>query len=226
MRQKYQTVRINHTNYDYFFSHENNIYTVYYLDQAQIILHFKHKATSLKNNIIQNLNSIKTMLTHHPLKARYQDILDIRVLATDNDDYLKIAFHPRYLPLILVKNYIYETQDWKMSAWIISRLFDTALLLQNNDLNFTGCDVNLVFVDTVSHYIIDLSALFFSSTAILSLSLDIAFSLSIMCILSILFSGTIRNSELLLFLPASIINLARKISFFSRSFTSFLLENR
>ena len=164
VRQKYQTLRINHTDYDYFFSHENNIYTVYYLDQAQIILHFKHKATSLKNNIIQNLNSIKTMLTHHPLKARYQDILDIRVLATDNDDYLKIAFHPRYLPLILVKNYIYETQDWKMSAWIISRLFDTALLLQNNDLNFTGCDVNLIFVDTVSHYIIDLSALFFSTS--------------------------------------------------------------
>ena len=54
MRQKYQTVRINHTNYDYFFSHENNIYTVYYLDQAQIILHFKHKATSLKNNSVHD----------------------------------------------------------------------------------------------------------------------------------------------------------------------------
>lgn len=164
MHHKLQNLRINQTDYRYLFSHENNIYELYYLENSNLIVHFKHKASELKNNIIHNLECLNRMLAHHPLKARYQDLLDIRVLATNQDEYLKIVFHPRYLPLTLVKNYIYDYKDWKMSAWIISRLFDSALLFQNNDLNFTGCDQNLVFVDTTSHHIIDLSALFFSTS--------------------------------------------------------------
>ena len=49
-----------------------------------------------------------------------------------------------------------------MSAWIISRYYDSALLYQHSDLKYIGCDFNLVFVDTKKHLIIDLSALFFS----------------------------------------------------------------
>lgn len=164
MRHKVRTLSINQTEYAYFLTHDNTIYTLYYLQNGNLIVHFKHKASALKNNIIQNLKALNQMLEHHPLKARYQDLLDIRILATPNDDYLKVVFNTRYLPLVLVKNYIYEHKDWKMSAWIISRLFDTALLLQNNGLNFTGADPHLVFVDTVSHYMIDLSALFFSTS--------------------------------------------------------------
>lgn len=164
MRHKVQTLRIHQTDYRYLLSADNQIYALYYLENANLILHFKHKTSELKLNIIQNLQRLNDMLAHHPLKARYQDLLDIRVLASDNDDYLKIVFNSRYLPLTLVKHYIYDYKDWKMSAWIISRVFDHALLFQNADLNFTGCDPNLVFVDTVSHYMIDLSALFFSTS--------------------------------------------------------------
>lgn len=159
-----QILRIHNTDYHYLFRTENNIYTLYYLENTHLILQFKHKARELKHNLIHNIQTLEKNLAHHPLKARYQDILDIRALATEQDQYLKIIFNSRYLPLTLVKHYLYDAQDWKMSAWIISRLFDTALLMQNSGLNFTGGDPNLIFVDTISHHIIDLSALFFSTS--------------------------------------------------------------
>lgn len=155
-------LEINGKEYHYYFSIVNDIFTLYYLTSFKLLIKFNFKQEELKLNFVKNRNKLDLFLNSKDFKSRYQDILNLKILSSSNGEYLYIDLPPNYLPLSLILQYIKEFKDWKMSAWIISRYYDSALLYQHSDLKYIGCDFNLVFVDTKKHLIIDLSALFFS----------------------------------------------------------------
>ncbi len=155
-------LEINGKEYHYYFSIVNDIFTLYYLTSFKLLIKFNFKQEELKLNFVKNRNKLDLFLDSKDFKSRYQDILNLKILSSSNGEYLYIDLSPNYLPLSLILQYIKEFKDWKMSAWIISRYYDSALLYQHSDLKYIGCDFNLVFVDTKKHLIIDLSALFFS----------------------------------------------------------------
>lgn len=155
-------LEINGKKYHYYFSIVNDIFTLYYLTSFKLLIKFNFKQEELKLNFVKNRNKLDLFLNSKDFKSRYQDILNLKILSSSNGEYLYVDLPPNYLPLSLILQYIKEFKDWKMSAWIISRYYDSALLYQHSDLKYIGCDFNLVFVDTKKHLIIDLSALFFS----------------------------------------------------------------
>ena len=155
-------LEINGKEYHYYFSIVNDIFTLYYLTSFKLLIKFNFKQEELKLNFVKNRNKLDLFLDSKDFKNRYQDILNLKILSSSNGEYLYVDLPPNYLPLSLILQYIKEFKDWKMSAWIISRYYDSALLYQHSDLKYIGCDFNLVFVDTKKHLIIDLSALFFS----------------------------------------------------------------
>lgn len=155
-------LEINGKEYHYYFSIVNDIFTLYYLTSFKLLIKFNFKQEELKLNFVKNRNKLDLFLNSKDFKSRYQDILNLKILSSSNGEYLYVDLPPNYLPLSLILQYIKEFKDWKMSAWIISRYYDSALLYQHSDLKYIGCDFNLVFVDTKKHLIIDLSALFFS----------------------------------------------------------------
>lgn len=155
-------LEINGKEYHYYFSIVNDIFTLYYLTSFKLLIKFNFKQEELKLNFVKNRNKLDLFLNSKDFKSRYQDILNLKILSSSNGEYLYVDLPSNYLPLSLILQYIKEFKDWKMSAWIISRYYDSALLYQHSDLKYIGCDFNLVFVDTKKHLIIDLSALFFS----------------------------------------------------------------
>lgn len=155
-------LEINGKEYHYYFLIVNDIFTLYYLTSFKLLIKFNFKQEELKLNFVKNRNKLDLFLNSKDFKSRYQDILNLKILSSSNGEYLYVDLPPNYLPLSLILQYIKEFKDWKMSAWIISRYYDSALLYQHSDLKYIGCDFNLVFVDTKKHLIIDLSALFFS----------------------------------------------------------------
>ena len=155
-------LEINGKKYHYYFSIVNDIFTLYYLTSFKLLIKFNFKQEELKLNFVKNRNKLDLFLNSKDFKSRYQDILNLKILSSSNGEYLYVDLPSNYLPLSLILQYIKEFKDWKMSAWIISRYYDSALLYQHSDLKYIGCDFNLVFVDTKKHLIIDLSALFFS----------------------------------------------------------------
>ena len=155
-------LEINGKEYHYYFSIVNDIFTLYCLTSFKLLIKFNFKQEELKLNFVKNRNKLDLFLNSKDFKSRYQDILNLKILSSSNGEYLYVDLPPNYLPLSLILQYIKEFKDWKMSAWIISRYYDSALLYQHSDLKYIGCDFNLVFVDTKKHLIIDLSALFFS----------------------------------------------------------------
>ena len=155
-------LEINGKEYHYYFSIVNDIFTLYYLTSFKLLIKFNFKQEELKLNFVKNRNKLDLFLNSKDFKSRYQDILNLKILSSSNGEYLYVDLPLNYLPLSLILQYIKEFKDWKMSAWIISRYYDSALLYQHSDLKYIGCDFNLVFVDTKKHLIIDLSALFFS----------------------------------------------------------------
>ena len=156
------SIEINGKEYHYYFSIVNDIFTLYYLTSFKLLIKFNFKQEELKLNFVKNRNKLDLFLNSKDFKSRYQDILNLKILSSSNGEYLYVDLPSNYLPLSLILQYIKEFKDWKMSAWIISRYYDSALLYQHSDLKYIGCDFNLVFVDTKKHLIIDLSALFFS----------------------------------------------------------------
>ena len=156
------SIEINGKEYHYYFSIVNDIFTLYYLTSFKLLIKFNFKQEELKLNFVKNRNKLDLFLDSKDFKSRYQDILNLKILSSSNGEYLYVDLPSNYLPLSLILQYIKEFKDWKMSAWIISRYYDSALLYQHSDLKYIGCDFNLVFVDTKKHLIIDLSALFFS----------------------------------------------------------------
>lgn len=156
------TIEINGKHYQYYFSIVNDIFTLYYLTSFKLLIKFNFKQEELKLNFVSNRNKLDSFLNSKDFKSRYQDILNLKIFSSSSGEYLFIDLPSNYLPLSLILQYIKEFKDWKMSAWIISRYYDSALLFQHSDLNYIGCDFNLVFIDTKRHLIIDLSALFFS----------------------------------------------------------------
>ncbi len=157
------SIVVGMTEYEYLYAVSNNIYSLYYLKDSSILIQFHHKATELKYNFVQNIQQINFRIEGLGFKHRYVDFLGAKLSANADDTFLRVAINKDYLPLTLLMDYIQEYKDWKMSAWIISRLFDESLMFKHSKLNFTGCDADLIFVNTKTHQIIDLSALFFST---------------------------------------------------------------
>lgn len=157
------SISVGKLNYNYIYAVTNNIYSLYYLTDQTVLIQFHHKATELKENFMNNLRQINFRIEGLGFKDRYTDFLNTKLAVSAGDEFFKLSFNSNYLPLTLVMDYIQDYKDWRMSAWIISRLYDESLMFNHSKLNFTGCDLDMIFVDTTTHRIIDLSALFFST---------------------------------------------------------------
>ncbi len=142
----------------YSYSVETSLYDIYY-SHSDVYFKFKQKSTDLKLNYIKNLKTLKNSLEHHQFKDRYSDTLESTLYQAG--DFLKVHLK-NFVPLNLLLKYIVEYKDWKISAYIVSRLYDMALMFDNAGLSYIGTDPNFIFVDTKTHKIIDLSALLLS----------------------------------------------------------------
>lgn len=157
-------IHVGNSAYKYIYAVTNNIYSLYYLTDSTVLIQFHHKSTELKENFMNNLRTINFKIEGLGFKDRYRDFLGVKLAVSKGDEFFKLKFNTNYLPLTLVLDYIQEYKDWRMSAWIISRLYDESLMFHHSKLKFTGADLDLIFVDTETHKIIDLSALFFSTS--------------------------------------------------------------
>lgn len=154
-------IEINGKMYDYLYSIEKDLYTIYYTDNCRgFLINFKHKSTELSSNYLNNLSKLKASISGD-IEKRYQDLLSCRLY--ENTGYYKIALPEGYVPLNLLLKHINDFKDWKMSAYIISRIYDAWCLFNYKmDTSYIGCDPDFVYVNTKTHTIIDLSAMFFS----------------------------------------------------------------
>jgi hypothetical protein len=157
-------ITVGSQTYNYIYAVTNNIYSLYYLTDSTVLIQFHHKATELKENFMNNLRTINFRIEGLGFKDRYKDFLSVKLAVSKNDEFFKVSFNTKYLPLTLLIDYIQDYKDWRISAWIISRLYDESLMFNHSKLNFTGGDLDMIFVDTETHRIIDLSALFFSTS--------------------------------------------------------------
>lgn len=165
-----KSVEINGKSYDYIYDVVKDLYTIYYTDNGTgFLIKFNQKADGLKQNYKSNLTKLQSLLKNHKFEDRYKDLLSCNIY--ENKEFAKIRVPAGYVPLNLALKYIISFKDWKISAYIISRLYDTALLYKNAGLSCIGFDPDFIFLDTKKHQIIDLSALFFSTESNKSLSL-------------------------------------------------------
>lgn len=157
-----KSVEINGKEYPYMYSVSKDLYDIYYTDNGRgFLINFKKKNSEIKQNFLANTNSIQTLLRGHKFESRYQDLLSCKLY--ENKEFAKVFLPEGYVPLNLLTKYIVDFKDWKISAYIISRLYDTALMYKAANLSCIGFDLDFIFVDTKKHQIVDLSALFFSN---------------------------------------------------------------
>lgn len=157
-----KSVEINGKDYSYLYNVSKDIYDIYYTDNGRgFLVEFKHKAAEIKRNYVATLNNLKSFLSGHKFEDRYQDLLLCKLYESGN--FAKVVVPDGYIPLNLLLKYIIDFKDWKISAYIMSRMYDQALLYSNAGMSAIGFDTDFIFVNTKTHRIIDLSALFLSS---------------------------------------------------------------
>lgn len=159
---KPKLVEINGKLYDYIYSVSKDLYDIYYTDNGTgFLINFKQKNDEIRRNYMSNLHSLQSLLKGHSFEDRYKDLLTCK--AYENKEFVKVRVPKGYVPLNLLLKYIIDFKDWKISAYIISRLYDMAMLYKNAKLSSIGFDLDFIFVNTKKHQIIDLSALFLSN---------------------------------------------------------------
>ena len=141
---------INDSLYEMAYDHKNkNLY-----------IKFKQKHYELSKQFKRLSNFYKDKLTNSQFKDRYKNLIDTNIL--ERNSLLKIKVPENHVPLYLLKEYIKDYKDYKISAYIISRLWDLAMMNNYYDIKFGGANPNFIFVNTQNHTILDYSMLFFS----------------------------------------------------------------
>lgn len=165
-----KSVEINGKNFDYLYDVSKDLYDIYYTDNGRgFLINIKKKNKEIKLNYLTNLNLIQSFLNGHKFENRYKDLLSCKLY--ENGEFAKVKVPDGYVPLNLLLKYIMDFKDWKISAYIVSRLYDLAMLYNVAGLSCIGFDTDFIFVDTKKHQIIDLSGLFFSNQLNKNLSL-------------------------------------------------------
>lgn len=154
-----QLLDINGKSYSYYYSVDTSVYEMYYMKDQSMLIKFKAKNDTFKSNFMNNITHLKNYIISSKFKDRYKFITDIVLL--ENSGYFKIKMDKEFVPLNLLIKYIYDYKDWKLSAYIISRMFDFSMLYNVAGLQYIGCDSNFIFVNTEGHVIHDMSSLFF-----------------------------------------------------------------
>ena len=150
------------SQYKYSFKLEKSFYEIYYFtDLSGFYIKFNQKGEELKKNFVANMRSLSSLLENKPFKDRYKDLLDLKLRV--NKEFIKLSLNKDYVPLNLLLEYIIDFRDWKISAYIMSRMYDHAVMFGAAGLAYIGGDPDFIFVNTKHHTIIDLSAMFFST---------------------------------------------------------------
>lgn len=153
---------INGININVTYSILNSLYEMYFdATKSSMYLKFLKASDKLSKNFISNKKTVDAFLETFPHKDRYSDISNLKLL--EKDGLYKLNIPSSYVPLNLLIEYIHDFRDFKISAYVISRLWDHAMLYSTAGLNYIGCDPSFIFVDTKTHKIIDCSSLFFST---------------------------------------------------------------
>lgn len=141
---------------------KNSLFSAYYFDNLQtIVLNFNHKHEILgKNYSAIYHDKLFPAIKNKKLEQNYLNLKTAKLLS--NSQWFKINCKDM-LPLHILRKYIVDNKDWKISAYIISRIFDYAMLFNFAGLRFIGTDPSLLFVDTKFHTIVDISSLFLST---------------------------------------------------------------
>lgn len=154
-------VNVNGVNINSTYSEATSLYTIHYdAVSSSFYVSFNNVAEKLSKNYLSNARAIKELLDSHHLKSRYDELLSLKLF--EKEGLFKISIPKKYIPLKPLIDFIIDYKDYKISAYIISRLWDQAMMYSNAGLNCIGADPNFIFVDTETHKILDLSALFFS----------------------------------------------------------------
>lgn len=148
-------------NFTYIFKSSSDLYDLYYDSGNSLFITFKNAGEKLVKNYSKNHELIFKKLESHKLRDRYRPLLDAKIYSRQS--LYRIATKGNFVPLSLLMEHITDLKDWKISAYIISRLFDMIKMYRSFGLSCIGFDPNLILVDTSTHRIIDLSALFFST---------------------------------------------------------------
>lgn len=155
------SININGIDINAAYQISNSLYHMCYDAVSQsFYIKFFNASEKLSKNYVANLNSLKKLLNGHALESRYSEMLSSKLL--EKDGLFKISIPKGFVPLSLLINFIIDYKDYKISAYIISRLWDQAMMYSNVGLMYVGADPNFIFVNTESHKILDLSGLFFS----------------------------------------------------------------
>lgn len=157
-----QSVEINGKFYPYDYALKKGFYDIYYTNEGRgFLINFTKNADKFKSNYSSIMTKLTNGLSGHRFADRYKDLLSCKLY--ENNGYYKVVVPQDYVPLNKLIDYIVDMRNWKMSAYIISRLIDQTLMYQHFGLSPIGCDPDFIFVNTKTHKIIDLSALFFST---------------------------------------------------------------
>lgn len=148
-------------NFTYIFKSSNDLYDLYFDSGNSLFITFKNAGEKLVKNYSKNHELIFKKLETHKLRDRYRSLLDAKIYSRKS--LYRIATKGNYVPLSLLLEHITDLKDWKISAYIISRFFDMIKMYRSFGLSCIGFDPNLILVDTSTHRIVDLSALFFST---------------------------------------------------------------
>lgn len=159
-------LQINSLVFEYDYSIVSKLYQIWY-NRNSFLIQFSQKGNEFASNFKTNFDKLSTFLSGHHLRDRYTDLLQMNPISVATDIssgnvYYRLKMPNYYIPLNKLLEYVYEYKDWKICGYIISRLFDSIMLFCAAGLSYTGTDIDFIYVDTVNHKIIDLSAFFFS----------------------------------------------------------------
>ena len=154
-----QSYTIGSKSYKYDFDRVTDLYTIYYTSSGMTIK-FNNKHDEFGKNFINNLDKFKRGIESVKHRDNYKDIERLKLL--ESDSHYRINVPTGYIPLRAIIQYIIINKDWKISAWIISRLYDSAMIYKTCNITNVGFDPDFIYVNTKEHTIMDLSSLFVS----------------------------------------------------------------
>lgn len=157
-----KSISIDGYTFSYIFSNSSGLYDIYYLEGNKVNIVFKMGADKLIKNYARNYHDvILKNLKGHRLASRYKGLLAANIFSKDS--VVQIALPTDFVPLSLLIEYIDDFKEYRVSAYIISRMFDLAMMHNHLGLSYVGFDPAMIFVNTVDHTIVDLSAMFYST---------------------------------------------------------------
>lgn len=156
------TIEIDGYKFDYFYKRSNSLYDIYYMSSDKVMITFKQASQKLVKNYAYNYHEkIVKVLKGHPLESRYKALLNANIYS--RGDLIQITLNDsNYIPLNLLLEHISDFKEYRISAYIVSRMFDLIMMYKHFGMSYVGFDPDMMFVNTVDHTIVDLSGLFYS----------------------------------------------------------------